>query len=793
LLDGTILDDRFSACNGPTDFRFTLPERLPGRPFFVLLEVWHLLSGHGIESIHAIQYPGEEEPRSPRRTEPDGSPTKPLPLPSIDARLGPRLRDLAVSPDGRRAVVTAFNLEDNLYGLDLETGGQRWWHKAGHHFAYAPQALKDGFAVTGFDFATAEGYHLYRFDGAGHPQRRYALYGLPKRGINWAFAGIHADSICNFAAAADGSWVAAAGDLGLAVWDAEGKLLWSQDWWAAERKTVVLLAAGDALIVGDGIRATAYDGRTGKIRWLRTLAPQGRILGGRATPNARTVALRADTDGGRVFVLRDGEPVAVLPVAADDLALAADGGAVAVVIGREVRWYEGGALQWTLAGDDLLFAPRLRADGSALAVCSQLGTVYVLDARGTTLDTFDLGSVAAPAWLPDGDLVLAAWQGFVVRRDVAGHRHRWVSRLTPSTADVRGKLLAAADVPTTRRTGWGNATAEPLPLTPNLLAETRAIVQARLGDQAVEWQHNPAALTDGKAEPPPGPWLAWSDVQMIDSGWRGPAAVVFDTFRTQLRVTDVTFVEDAAKPHSWCRDVLLQVWDPRAEQWRDVQRLLSDAAVHSHHLAKPAEGARFRLVSTGGAWPVGNLRWGEVVFHGTALGPSHPDALAKQPVAVLFDEDVRDFKAAFEHGHNPGFQVRADVGAFRGSHYLAFDPAAKPEAAPAFQAPFGHALPGWDFPIAENPGPGEYRYLQFACKALVPAATQATLQAGPARFTVKPEGEWRQYRIDLWELAGKKPFRLQDLRLGAAGGAVAFDRILLGRGGADLPPVGDGR
>ena len=39
------------------------------------------------------------------------------------------------------------------------------------------------------------------------------------------------DRMNHFAAAPDGSWVASYGDLGLAVWDRAGKLLWQQDDW----------------------------------------------------------------------------------------------------------------------------------------------------------------------------------------------------------------------------------------------------------------------------------------------------------------------------------------------------------------------------------------------------------------------------------------------------------------------------------------------------------------------------------------------------------------------------------
>ena len=40
----------------------------------------------------------------------------------------------------------------------------------------------------------------------------------------------------NFTASPDGSWVATAGNLGLAVWNSSGTLLWSQSWPDAARR-----------------------------------------------------------------------------------------------------------------------------------------------------------------------------------------------------------------------------------------------------------------------------------------------------------------------------------------------------------------------------------------------------------------------------------------------------------------------------------------------------------------------------------------------------------------------------
>jgi hypothetical protein len=334
----------------------------------------------------------------------------------------------------------------------------------------------------------------------------------------------------------------------------------------------------------------------------------------------------------------------------------------------------------------------------------------------------------------------------------------------------------------------GTAAAKPWPLTPNLLAETKALVRVTMGEHQVPLQHAHTLLSDGKADPPPGPWLSWSDVQMIDSGWRGATAVTFDTFRTQVRLKAVTFVEDPRHPHSWVRDALLQYWDAAREKWVDAQYLLADAAAHTHELTKPVESSRFRLVSSGGVWPVGNLRLAEVVFHGEALGPSHPDALAKRPVAVLFDEDVRDFKAAYQHGHNPGLRVQADAGAFAGSHYFTLDPGKGKEAnaAPAWQPPFGHEVPHWDFEVAEKPGPGQYRFLQFACKALAKGAVKVKLSVAGVETAHSPGGEWQVYRVDLWRAGKGRPLRVRDLRVWCEGGPAAFDRVLLARSEDDL-------
>jgi hypothetical protein len=131
------------------------------------------------------------------------------PVPALDSHFGPHVRDLAVSTDGKEALLNAFNWDHNLYGLDVESGSTRWRTKVGHGFAFDPIATSQGFAVQGFDVFSAEGYHLYALGKDGTPATRYALFGLPKRATSWASGSQLQDvGIDNFASAPDGSWIA---------------------------------------------------------------------------------------------------------------------------------------------------------------------------------------------------------------------------------------------------------------------------------------------------------------------------------------------------------------------------------------------------------------------------------------------------------------------------------------------------------------------------------------------------------------------------------------------------------
>jgi hypothetical protein len=273
-----------------------------------------------------------------------------------------------------------------------------------------------------------------------------------------------------------------------------------------------------------------------------------------------------------------------------------------------------------------------------------------------------------------------------------------------------------------------------------------------------------------------------------------------DTYRTQLRVTGITLVEDPAHPESWLRDAAFEYWDAARERWVVVGPLLSDTAVHTHRFTPPLEAARFRIVLP--KLLCGNLRLGEIVLHGEKLGTSHPDVAARRPVAVLFDE-ASDLSGCLLKA------IIAHQGAYSGERCLTVgaEDAVACAPWPEGMKVFGETLPNWDFEIVEAPKPGQYRYLQFAWRALVPSTKGVSLQlSNGAQDVVRvyagepPPGEvphsrkaadkapteWSVVRLDLWEVF-KKPVRIRAMRLASPGGSAAFDQIVLGRTEKDLP------
>ncbi|HEV3029332.1 MAG TPA: PQQ-binding-like beta-propeller repeat protein, partial [Planctomycetota bacterium] len=555
----------------------------------------------------------------------------------IEARFGPHLRDIALVAGGSVAVMNAMNWDHNLYAVDVETGRLRWRQRVGDAFAFAPQPTRTGFAVQGFHFDAAEGYQLHLADAEGKTERRFGLYGLPGRLPHRFVPGIQKDRINHFTVPASGDWIASSGDLGVAVWSRGGKLLWSLDRWKTQRISGPVAALDEStLLVLDGLTARAHDAATGRMRWECPLAATGEATEIQVSRDGTTSAILATTEGGRVFVLRGGKVVATHNTGGGNaIDLSGDGSVVVLATGNLLKVYstlEG--LRWTYSGDDFLRFPRLSPDGRRVAVLSDLGTLYVLDLNGSIELERDLGAVAAPAWLPGGDLLLASWMGTVTRLDDR-YGVRWTTLLRPDLQDLR-KLPAAADsTPLVRMTSWVNSDPVPAPLTPNLLSEKEVLIKMVAQQNHIQFVRPTATLVDGKPDAAPEPWLHWGDVSSFAE--TSPFNfILIDTFRSRLRVSGITLAEDPAHPESWLRDLRFEAWDPAREEWGFVQELRSDSAIHTHRLAKPVDAARFRLVLPWGV--CGNIRLTELVLHGEKLGASHPDVVARRPVAVLFDE-----------------------------------------------------------------------------------------------------------------------------------------------------------
>ena len=721
---------------------------------------------------------------------------------SAESRYGPHVRELIVSNDGSLAVMNTNNWDNNLYALNTVTGNITWQQRIGQYFAFSPQAIPNGLAVQGFDFTTAEGYHLYQMGNDGKATRRIALYGLPKRLPHRFVPSMLNDHINNFAMPADGSWAASAGDLGLAVWARDGKLLWQQDWWKTTRHSGTLAALdNNTLLVAEGMTLSAYEASSGKQRWQTSLALTGEVRKIIASRDGSTCAVMTTTEGGRVFLLRDGKVVKMLYTAAEDIDLTANGALLAVVVANQLKLYDvQDGLRWSFAGDMALHNPHFSPDGQRIVIGSSLGSLYVLDVTGAMLHSRDMGAEPVAAWLADGSLIVGTWMGTVCRLN-AQFVEQWRTRLQPTEIDMHGKLLRAETMPTLSITNWGNAqqTPEKPLLTPNLLAETKALIRfvpSGTWGGAASFIQDPALFYDGKADSP-GTWLDWGNVGFFAE--TSPINYIrFDSMMKRLSVTGITLVEDASHPESWLRDASFDYWDEVKEIWVPVQPLLANAAIHTHMFAQPVEASRFRIMLPWGV--VGNLRLGEIVFHGEVIGNAHPDAFAKKPVAVLFDEGD-DLRESMTWPTSP-FKFE---GAFSGGRFITL-----PTNGRAYAQPPATTIRNWDFEIAENPQAGQYRYAQFAWKALSPETRAISITFGgpdggfgtytgellknynswvkPTKIGDTVPTEWQVKRVDLWELF-KRPTRVQYMILDTLGGAAAFDAILLGRTPEDLPPL----
>jgi putative heme-binding domain-containing protein len=170
-----------------------------------------------------------------------------------------------------------------------------------------------------------------------------------------------------------------------------------------------------------------------------------------------------------------------------------------------------------------------------------------------------------------------------------------------------------------------------------------------------------------------------------------------------------------------------------------------------------------------------------VAYIREAFGPVPP------PLVSLFEDD-----SAFTEILNEGQgKARMELGdKFSGAASLRMAPLQRSNA----------RIPGWQYRIAENPGPGEFRYFRFAWKSLGGHGVMIELAgdgqwppaekpiwrycagkntSGWAAVPVAPQApaEWTTVTCDLWKDFGA--FTLTGIAPTAMGGDALFDRIEL--------------
>jgi hypothetical protein len=385
------------------------------------------------------------------------------------------------------------------------------------------------------------------------------------------------------------------------------------------------LAAMDerTLMVMDGPRVRLFSAADGKPGAEIAVAAAGEFLGAQFDRSRQICALFGTTDNGRIFILKSGQVVADFPVAqggdrfSGEFHLSEDGRYIAATANCTLRFYsvEKGLL-WTFSGDEQLRSPHVSSPDGRVAVSSALGTLSVFSADGHRLLERSLGTLCRPFWLPDGDLLIASWIGPVFRLDKE-YKEKWRAWLIPTEPDMREKILAKDTTPTAHIPDWSNAEAKPAAITPNLLAQTPVKMSApgiRGG-----LVNKPELLFDGLSAPPPRPWLDWSGLNYACENFAN-TILEFDAQGKLLEVSAVTFFENPDQPQSWLRDVALQYWNPEKNFWEHAVTCRADAPVHTHRLAAPVTGGKFRLVLKPGS----NPRLAEVVLHGTLRAAAAP-------------------------------------------------------------------------------------------------------------------------------------------------------------------------
>ena len=549
--------------------------------------------------------------------------------------------------------------------------------------------------------------------------------------------------------------MATAGNLGLAVWNSSGTLLWSQSWPDRHVGRVLALST-TALLVCESLKISSYNATTGALNWQETLdSNPGIISKPVVSSDGSTIALISTDLAGRVFVLNaaTGAVTATFPTAAQDLGIASNGSLIAVANTNQLTLYSvTSGFQWVFADDSYVRFPRFSPDNSKIVCTSDLGMVDVLNTSGSVLYERDMGALCAAAWVSSGsysgDLILASWEGSVYHLTAGSYAQQWSTLLTPTATDMRNSLMTGDGAPVTKMTNWSNALATNYPLTPNLLSPSTAFIWYLDNTSTVSWfqgtnltnpytTYDASPLVDGSSTPPSTPWISENSIFSLSSSFpatNNPASnqghIILDAWNTMMQVTGITLWEDPAHPESWIRDCTLDYWNVPTQSWVTGPALFSDQATHSHAINPPIQSPRVRITTPPGA-PL-DPRLGEIVLQGSMLGCSHPDVVAGHNTCVLFDENTWPLVGWLSLGGNWAIQYSD---AYSGAACIAKNGTGLCSV-PWYEDPFNSDMPDWNMKVVQTPqNANEFRYLQFAWKAVDSTVTGITLEVGNLNYT----------------------------------------------------------
>ena len=235
-----------------------------------------------------------------------------------------------------------------------------------------------------------------------------------------------------------------------------------------------------------------------------------------------------------------------------------------------------------------------------------------------------------------------------------------------------------------------------------------------------------------------------------------------------------------------------------------------------HKLDEPLVASKIRITKANPSgnnamWPVGNIGLAELALLGKDLGCSASDVHAKHAVAVMYDENPTDMNTAFQTTTNIAWEIMyGSKLAYSGDQAIGMS-SAQPIMAPSFASPiFGSSVANFCFHVVEHPQPGQYRWLQFAWRAMTPNTTGIALWVGEYEFqsmigfvlgsapkalqveltrvnlgAVVAGHEWLVVRQDLWLVAnasypgGVASFNITATSFGSVGDGGAFDQLIL--------------